>query len=1047
MKEHIAKGHVNLSSIILVVAGHLLLNALTFGQPLTPDQLPPGSFWIEAEDFDYQGGFSISSASVMPYAGGAYKGKSSVVGIDYHVTGLGPPFEQVYRFALQPQVFFRDIPHIARPGGALSDQNYSISYPSPLHWFNYTRRIPSGLYRIYAAMAHPGSEPNAMRGKLGMVVNGAGTFRQEVHELGEFIGRGTGAATRIALVSLTDASGRPVAIRFHGNDVTLKFTMDSADLDGIGLAPVVEPEITAFPSSNWVVPSNIRFNLGVTCFENSVQPGSVEFWLDGKNITADCLLTGTSKEVKIFYRPPSLLSLGTHQYQLKFALAEIPPRPVVYEALFTVYAAQIQPDLLVRDFFEFDFIGDRIYSITGDGQTKTVELDRHERASYLVSLRNRGNALSEFTLFGTTASPGWEVRYFAKGQDVTKQMVDQSGYTPPGLLRHEVVDLRIDVTPVATLATASTQEIVVTAISTDEASKEDTVKIIARAGGVPDVPPGIQFSGATDLTGTATLGLVSSADGLQLQLSERFSTFPFIWVPNSNEATVSKVDTLTGQEVARYRTSPVVLASPSRTTVDLLGNCWVGNRATGTAVKIGLFETGGYVDRNGNGIIETSRDLNGDGDITGDEILPWGHDECVLLEIALVPGKEGPFIPGTPDVPYDPSPGTRGLAVDALGNVWLGTFGTAMFYYVHGDTGEILRKVDVSRHAHTSYGAVLDIHGVLWSSGFQRRDLLRFDPVQNSIEVITVGHLVYGLALDRYDHLFLTAYADATVTRLNILDSTIQWQVPGSSGGRGITVTEDGDVWTADSLANMVSRWRNDGVHKANISVGATPTGVAVDQDGKVWVVHLGDESIMRIDPSSNTIDLRKNIVGASHYGYSDMTGLMARNLSARIGNWFFVHDARYADAEWTTLNWQGNEPPGTSIRVKVRSSNDRIRWSAWETAQNATALQVTPPGKYLEVQVLLHSSSRTSSPSLKGLTIAAPNPPAQLKAGHISTKGDLHFRFFGASNRSYAIEVSSDLKQWRTLTTIAGTSKWQDLTDPLTDLERKRFYRAMLLP
>jgi len=36
-------------------------------------------------------------------------------------------------------------------------------------------------------------------------------------------------------------------------------------------------------------------------------------------------------------------------------------------------------------------------------------------------------------------------------------------------------------------------------------------------------------------------------------------------------------------------------------------------------VKIGLYEAGQYIDRNEDGIIQTSRDLDGDGDITGDE--------------------------------------------------------------------------------------------------------------------------------------------------------------------------------------------------------------------------------------------------------------------------------------------------------------------------------------------------------------------------------------------------------------------------------------------
>src|SRR5262249_50107054 len=49
-----------------------------------PSDLPTNSFWIEAEDFDYNKGQSTNIASVMPYTGGAYDSiGGSVFGIDY----------------------------------------------------------------------------------------------------------------------------------------------------------------------------------------------------------------------------------------------------------------------------------------------------------------------------------------------------------------------------------------------------------------------------------------------------------------------------------------------------------------------------------------------------------------------------------------------------------------------------------------------------------------------------------------------------------------------------------------------------------------------------------------------------------------------------------------------------------------------------------------------------------------------------------------------------------------------------------------------------
>lgn len=215
----------------------------------------------------------------------------------------------------------------------------------------------------------------------------------------------------------------------------------------------------------------------------------------------------------------------------------------------------------------------------------------------------------------------------------------------------------------------------------------------------------------------------------QLQLTERVTTLPFIWVPN-NSGTVSKVDTETGDELGRYKVVPPDLphhGNPSRTTVDLQGNVWVGNRTAGTVVKIGLYEAGQYIDRNEDGIIQTSRDLNEDGDITGDEILPWGEDECVLFEVVLVPGHEGTYAPGEYEGPYDTDfwgTAPRSLAVDAHNNLWVGTGSSQKFYYIDGESGEILNVIDVSLWGHEAYGATIDKNGVIWSLN----PLLRIDP-------------------------------------------------------------------------------------------------------------------------------------------------------------------------------------------------------------------------------------------------------------------------------------------------------------------------------
>ncbi len=263
----------------------------------------------------------------------------------------------------------------------------------------------------------------------------------------------------------------------------------------------------------------------------------------------------------------------------------------------------------------------------------------------------------------------------------------------------------------------------------------------------------------------------------QLQLPGIDVIVPFIWVPNSN-GTVSKVNTVTGKELGRYKVAPHSTCNPSRTTVDLQGNCWVGNRQAGTVVKIGLYEAGQYIDRNGNGTIETSQDLNNDGNITGGEILPWGQDECVLFEVVLIPGKIGTFVPGTYAAGYDNDywgTAPRGLAIDASNNLWAGTWSSSKYYYIDGATGAILNTLDVSPWGHSAYGAVIDGNGVLWSARLSSH-ILRIDPSVGppNIQKINVSH-TYGLGLDYLGNLFVGGGGWLTKIDVNNTVTPIVW--------------------------------------------------------------------------------------------------------------------------------------------------------------------------------------------------------------------------------------------------------------------------------
>ncbi len=211
---------------------------------------------------------------------------------------------------------------------------------------------------------------------------------------------------------------------------------------------------------------------------------------------------------------------------------------------------------------------------------------------------------------------------------------------------------------------------------------------------------------------------------------------------------------------------------PSRTAVDLNGDMWVANRAHGsgahqasvTKIANNLEDC---IDRNGNTIIDTSSDVNGDGIITtdcNDDNLPdditttctpgkdlefYGlDDECILFTVNLGPPSGGTGRP----LALGPDPNRPTGPSDA----WAGMYNTGEFFRIDGVSGLVEDHVQVQPQSGVNcnpYGAAVDFYGILWAPNVNTPYLFYFDTNdtnQQGMVTSTIGGGFYGIAIDGY---------------------------------------------------------------------------------------------------------------------------------------------------------------------------------------------------------------------------------------------------------------------------------------------------------
>ncbi|MCB9701984.1 MAG: hypothetical protein H6711_08830 [Myxococcales bacterium] len=378
-----------------------------------------------------------------------------------------------------------------------------------------------------------------------------------------------------------------------------------------------------------------------------------------------------------------------------------------------------------------------------------------------------------------------------------------------------------------------------------------------------------------DTTGVGTSGSSGGTDSdtgvMPCGMGGGDLEFSYIWISNTGQSTLTKLNTVTMVEEGRYITRPDQAGSPSRTSVNLSGDVVVANRSGGLTKFYARHED--CEESNGIDGLQTSSGAN--------DILPWANEECRAWYTAISTTSNRPvaWTSGVQD------PNTCAW-VDQ--KVWtstttLGQAGSMKVLRLNGDTGAIEVTVDlpaVSIGSWGAYGGAVDGENNFWLSTHGSATppsvtRVRYDTLEVNTWPVPQGLAPYGMTVDAEGRAWVAGYAGGVA---RFTPESESWDVVPGVTGLGLQADGEGRVWVGSYPNQGVTGIDVDSLAVLTmIPIAASVTkGVSIDFYGKVWVVDMAS-SAYRVDPESKQIDVYSGLTSA--YTYSDMTGWGLKNV------------------------------------------------------------------------------------------------------------------------------------------------------------------------
>jgi YVTN family beta-propeller protein len=200
--------------------------------------------------------------------------------------------------------------------------------------------------------------------------------------------------------------------------------------------------------------------------------------------------------------------------------------------------------------------------------------------------------------------------------------------------------------------------------------------------------------------------------------------------------------------------------------------------------------------------------------------------------------------------------GARPGAVDlGAGSLWVANRDDQTISQVDPETLRTVRTISLDDPPNS----IVTAGGRIWVAGsgaaepYVAVDAIdpQFDSIDSTIRIPSVAAGSTGSLATRGSSLWVVA-SSGELTRIDARTGRVERRIDPDSGPTAIALGADGAVWMIDFEANEVIETDPAGTI-TTIPVGHEPTSIAVGGGG-VWVTDAGDDTVVRIDPTTRAV-------------------------------------------------------------------------------------------------------------------------------------------------------------------------------------------------